>query len=182
MAKLISKTYGDALFEVAIEKNMTDVLFEEVEGVRKVFADNPKLGKFLEHPDIELSEKLDVVENVFKGRVSDEIVGFIRIIVDKGRAFYMDSIFAYFIGRVKEYKKIGIATVTSASELSDAQKEQIVAKLLATTEYKQFEVNYVVNSSLIGGITIRIGDRVVDGSIKNKLEDMRKNLNSIQLA
>ena len=119
---------------------------------------------------------------MFKGRVSDEIVGFIRIIVDKGRAFYMDSIFSYFIGRVKEYKKIGIATVTSASELSDAQKEQIVAKLLDTTDYKQFEINYIVDSSLMGGITIRIGDRVVDGSIKNKLEDMRKKLNSIQLA
>jgi F-type H+-transporting ATPase subunit delta len=182
MAKLISKTYGDALFEVAIEKNMTDVLFEEVEGVREVFKNNPKLGKFLEHPDIELSEKQNVVETVFSGRVSAEIVGFMHTIVDKGRAFYMDDIFAYFIGRVKEYKKIGIATVTSATELSKEQKKQIVNKLLSTTGYVEFEMNYVVDASLIGGIVIRIGDRVVDGSIKNKLEDMRKNLSSIQLA
>jgi F-type H+-transporting ATPase subunit delta len=57
-----------------------------------------------------------------------------------------------------------------------------VNKLLSTTGYVKFEMNYVVDASLIGGIVIRIGDRVVDGSIKNKLEDMRKNLSSIQLA
>ena len=83
---------------------------------------------------------------------------------------------------MKEYKKIGTAYVTSAVELKDAQKAQIKEKLLATTQYVEFEMNYEVDPSLIGGMIIRIGDRVVDSSIKTQLYELKKQLMDVQLA
>lgn len=182
MAKLISKTYGDALFDIAVENNKTDVFFEEVKGLKQVLAENPELLRFLGHPDIELSEKVAVVENVFNDRISAEIVGLMRVVVTKGRASYLVSILDHFIAKTKEFKKIGVASVTSATELSDVQKKKIVEKLLSSTSYKEFEMNYKVDPALIGGVVIRIGDRVVDGSIRNKLANLKKELSSIQLA
>ena len=61
-------------------------------------------------------------------------------------------------------------------ELDDAKKERIVEELLKTSHYKSLEVEYVVDNSIIGGIVIRIGDRVVDSSVKTRIEKMRKML------
>ena len=94
---------------------------------------------------------------------------------------FRSSVFEYFIGLVKEEKKIGIAYIATAVELSEAQKEAVMQRLLQTTKYESFEMNYQVDASLIGGMVIRVGDRVVDSSIRTKLEDMKKQLLNIQL-
>ena len=103
-------------------------------------------------------------------------------IVDKGRFTEIESILSYFISRVWDEQKIGVACVTSATALSKKQKEAIEEKLLKTSSYSQFRMKYAVNPALIGGMVIQIGDRVVDGSVKTKLENMAKDLNKIQLS
>jgi len=181
MAKLVSKTYGDALFDLALEENSIDALLEEVQVLSKVLTENDDLMKILNHPKITREEKLQVVEAVFKGRLSEELMGFITLVVNKERYKELLAIFAYFIARVKEYKGIGMAYVSSAVELKDRQKEEIKNKLLATTDYRSFEIQYEVKKELIGGMVIRIGDRVIDSSIKTKLEKMTRELIKIQL-
>lgn len=182
MAKLIAKTYGDALFEVAVEKQLVDTLYDEAFGVLSVLAEHAELLKLLGHPGIDLEEKLSVVETVFTGNVSPELVGLMRMAVEKGRDSSLKEILEYFIARVKEYKKIGVAYVSSAMELTEAQKKRISEKILATTEYVELETHYSVDTSLIGGVVIRIGDRVADGSVKNKLYELKRDLSKIQLA
>ena len=73
MAKLVSKTYGDALFELALEENKIDSLQEEVIVVLDVLAENQDLGKLMNHPKIAKEEKTALVEEIFKGRVSMEL-------------------------------------------------------------------------------------------------------------
>ena len=87
----------------------------------------------------------------------------------------------YFTDRVREYKNIGRAYVTTAQPLSEEQKKAVTDKLLATTKYVEFEMNYNVDKSIIGGIIIRIGDRVFDSSIKSQLDNLTKQLKKIQL-
>ena len=181
MAKLIAKTYGEALFETALEKEKIDEMYEEALGIEQVFSENPKLVKLFNHPNIIKEEKLQVVESVFADRLTPEMAGFLRIVIEKGRQSELDGIFAYFIAKVKEHKKIGIAYVSSAAALSDGQKKQIEKRLLSTTTYEAFEIHFSVDESLIGGLVIRIGDRVVDSSIKSRLYEMKKELMKIQL-
>ena len=71
--------------------------------------------------------------------------------------------------------------MVTAIELSGEHKEKVEQKLLETTSYEKFEMNYEVDSSLIGGMVIRIGDRIVDSSIRTKLYELSKNLRKIQL-
>ena len=97
------------------------------------------------------------------------------------RAEAILSVFDYFINLVKEEKKIGSASVTTAVSLTDAQKAKVEQKLLDTTKYESFEMNYSVDESLIGGMVIRIGDRVVDSSIKTKLYELSRDLRKVQI-
>ena len=181
MAKLISKTYGDALFELALEENRIDDYVAEVDAMLTIFRDNPELSKLLNHPKISKEEKITVVGQIFEGKISKELLGLINLIVEKDRNNAMEDIFKYFIDRVKEYKNIGVAKVTSAVELSDAQKSQVEKRLLETTGYVKFEISYDVDKDLIGGMVIRIGDRVVDSSIRTRLYELTKELNKIQM-
>ncbi len=181
MAKLISKTYGDALFDLALEENRIDDYVAEVDALLTIFRDNPELSKLLNHPKISKEEKITVVGQIFEGKISKELLGLINMIVEKDRNNAMEDIFSYFIDRVKEYKNIGVAKVTSAIELSDAQKSQVEKRLLETTGYVKFEISYDVDKDLIGGMVIRIGDRVVDSSIRTRLYELTKELNKIQM-
>ena len=182
MAKLISKTYGEALFELAIEENRMDEFLEEAQLALRVIRENPEFSAMMNHPRIDQDEKVRVVENVFGASLSREITGLLRIIVQKDRYKETEEILSWFIDQVKQEKGIGQAHVTSALPLSDAQKKQIEDKLLATTSYKQMEMEYETDESLIGGLRIRIGDRVVDSSISNKLSDLKRELLKIQIS
>jgi F-type H+-transporting ATPase subunit delta len=181
MAKLISKTYGDALFELAIEENKIDILLEEIEQLQDILAQNEDFGKLMNHPKILKEEKIQVAKNVFEGRISNELLGFLTIIISKDRYKDIDEILAYFIAEVKKFKGIGIATVTTAVPLREDQCKKIEQKLLDTTEYKSMEMHYKLDESLIGGMVIRIGDRVVDSSISTKLNELQRDLLKVQV-
>ena len=181
MAKLVSATYGDALFELAVEESKVDSLYAEATDCLKVFEENSELGRLLNHPKIDKSEKEKVIENAFGQFVSKDITGLLVLMVSKDRQKQIMETLRYFIGKIKEYKKIGSAVV-SAKSLTAAQKEKVLSRLLATTGYVDFEIDYIVDESLIGGMVIRIGDRVVDSSIKTKLDEFAKDLKKIQLA
>lgn len=181
MAKLISKTYGEAIFELAVTENRVDELAEEIQTVLKALKENPAFSDIMKHPKIIKEEKLQVIETVFKGRVSDELTGFLRLIVEKDRYDRIFDIMQYFLDEVKALKGIGVAYVTSALPLREEQKKQVEAKLLETTTFKEMEMHYQADKALIGGMVIRIGDRVADSSIRTKLSHLEQQLLKIQL-
>lgn len=182
MAKLVSKIYGDALFESAVEGQILDQVAEEVSALETILEENADLTALLNHPKIVKEEKTEVLKNIFSDRVSGEVMGFLVTVVEKDRQDELKAICDYFLARVKEYKKIGVAQVTSAVALTDAQKLQVKARLLETTSYVEFEMNYFVDPALIGGLVIRIGDRVVDSSVRTQLGEITKDLMKLQLA
>ena len=181
MAKLVSTTYGDALFELALEENKLNAMLEEVSGVKEILLENEELTRVLLHPEVDKNEKIRLIENIFKGRCSDDMIGFLVLVTEKGRQKDLIPIFDYFIHKTKEYQGIGTAHVTSAIPLSDTQKEAVETRLLALTRYERFEMDYQVDPALIGGLVIRIEDRVIDSSIRTQLFEMKKTLTKIQL-
>ncbi len=181
MAKIVSKTYGEALFEIAVEQNKTREFVEEINGLKEVLEQNPELDKLFRHPGIPKQEKVQVVENVFKGQLSDELTGFLEIIISKERYGELQAIFDYFTDKVKEVQRMGVAYVTTAVELNEVQKKAVQDRLLQTTSYVSMEMHYDVDASLIAGMVIRIGDRVVDSSVRTKIDELTKQLLQIQL-
>ena len=181
MGKLASKAYGDALFELAEQENKVDAFMEEVVLIQTVQKENPDLEAVMVHPEITKEEKVRLTEECFKGRISDDMVGFLVIVIRKDRYSQLNDIFEYFIAKVKEYRKVGVAEVTSASELNDTRKKKIEERLLKTTGYKKMEITYRVDESLIGGLIVRIKDRIVDNSIRSRLAEMKSRLLKVSI-
>lgn len=105
MAKLVSATYGDALFELAVQESKVDSLYAEATDCLKVFEENSELGRLLNHPKIDKSEKEKVIENAFGRFVSKDITGLLVLMVSKDRQKQIMETLRYFIGKIKEYKK-----------------------------------------------------------------------------
>lgn len=181
MAKLVAQTYGEALFEIAMEENLSDIMLEEVQAIGDILKQNPDFDKMMLHPKISKIEKQDIMKNVFEGKVSNEMIGFLELVLSKERYVDLKDIFDYFVDKMKEEKKIGVAYVTTAAEISEEKKKVIENKLLETTGYLKMEMHFAVDPELIGGMVIRIKDRVVDSSIRTKLAEIRKELLQIQL-
>jgi F-type H+-transporting ATPase subunit delta len=181
MAKLISKTYGDALFELAVEKGKTAEILEEFTAVCDALTANPEFSRLMNHPKILRDEKAELIANVFKGRVSDEITGFLEILITKDRFGDIEAIYDYFSAIVKDSLGIGVAHVTTAVPMNEVQKTHITDRLLEVTDYQKMEMNFAVDEKLIGGMVIRIGDRVMDSSIATSLYNMKKKLRNVQI-
>lgn len=182
MAKLVSKVYGDALFEASMAKNEMDTLYEEVCALVPIFNDNPELSVLLKNPQIAKEDKVAIIKEVFSGKISEMLVGFLAIVVEKDRQSDILPIFNYFIVKVKEYNKIGAVYVTSATELKEGQKADLEKKLLESTPYVKVEMNYQVDPEIMGGLVVRIGDHVVDSSLKTRLYELKKELSRLQFA
>ena len=146
MAKLVSTTYGDALFELALEEGKLQEMRAEVEALRQVFVENDEIGTILSHPEMDKNSKITFMENIFKGKCSDNMMGFLVLTVEKGRHADIIPILDYFIKKAKEEEGIGTASVTSAVELTEKGREVIEARLLELTNYKSFETTYIVDS------------------------------------
>ncbi len=181
MAKIVSKTYGMALFAVAFEEKRVDEFFEAARLVSCVLGQNDDFCKWIKHPKITREDKIRIVEKTFLENIPKEVVGVMVLLIAKRHAKDIFSVFDYFIDLVKKEKKIGKAEVVTAVPMSDRQKAKVEAKLLETTEYESFEMNYLVDTSIIGGMIIRIGDRVVDSSVKTKLINLTREMRKTRL-
>ena len=176
MAKLVSKVYGDAYVSVVSEKNNLIDALEEIKSVKNILLENVEIIELLDSPKMDDEEKIDFIKGIFENHISVDSMGFLLTIIEKKRQAELLPILDYVIDCVKELLLIGKATVTTALPLDDSKKERIVDELLKSSHYKSLEVAYVVDESIIGGIVIRIGDRVVDSSVKTRIDKMRKML------
>ena len=182
MAKLAANTYGGALFDMSMEQGKVEEYAAEASVIRNLLNENPEFVMLLEHPQVSSEEKVAVIEKCFKGEVSEDILAFLVVIVKAGRQDELKDILSVFLEKVKTYKHIGVAYVTSAVELTDAQKQAVENRLLAITDNVSYEMHFAVDKTLIGGMRIRIGDKIVDSSLKTQLATMKKQLANIQLA
>ena len=181
MAKLVSKVYGDALFSLALEENKLDEVWEEVKLLSSALQESKEFTNMMTHPDMTQEKGLALLEEAFGGKLSDVMMGFFQVLVKKGRFSEILSVLDYFQKEAKEYKKIGVVYVTTPTGLTEEQKSSIVERLTQISGYQSLEMNYVVDPGLLGGIRIRIGDRVVDNSIQTKLEEMTRSLSKVRV-
>ena len=182
MAKLVSKVYGDALFSLALEENQVDELWKEAAMMQEALEDNPEFMAILCHPEMTMEKKLALLQDVFQKELSQNMMGLLNVLVKKGRIGEILSVLDYFMEKVMAYRKIGEVKVQTPMPLSEEQREKIENKLLEVSEYETLSVDYQVDESLLGGIVIRIGNRVLDNSIRSQLDAMTRDLSKVKLS
>ena len=176
MAKLVESVYGDALFAAAKEQGCLALVRSEAEELLQILDKNPDYIRILTHPAIEKDEKLGLINEAFAERLHPLLTGTIYTLIDRDHSAKLEKTLDAFIALSLEEEGIGVAYVTSGFELSETQKKAIEDKLIATTRYDRMRMNYIVDRTIIGGLKIQLGDKLVDSSISTKLETLRKSL------
>jgi len=175
MAKLVAGTYSEALFDVALEVDKIDSFMEDLNGVVDSFNKYPEFFELFKTPQISIEEKKDIVENVFGGKINEEVLSFLKIVMDKQRGREISAITKAYEERVYKHKGIEKATVVSAVPISDENMKAITEKLEALTG-KSIEMTSKIDKTILGGVMVRVGDRVIDGSLKSRLENVKEDL------
>lgn len=174
MAGLIAKRYGSAIFELAVEKDAVALLKKEVFGIRESFLEDDLID-ILSHPKISVEQKIALLENALSDNVSKDLLGLLVLIVKKGRQHYISDILEEVIELTNEYEGKVKAYITSSNPLSDEHQSRIIKELAKQTNKEIIPV-YEIDPSIIGGLVIRIGDRIVDNSIKGHLHGLSREL------
>ena len=172
MAKQVKDVYGNALFEVAEEEQRMDEFLKEAQVVLSALDENPDLLVMMCHPQISDEEKGAVLETIFRGKVSDELYALMDMLREKGHFADLKDVLVQFTDRVKEYRHIGVVYVSTPMELPVSQKQAVEKKILDTTDFVSLEMHFRIEPELIGGMVIRIGDRVVDSSVRSRLDSL----------
>lgn len=178
MAKLVSKTYAEALFEVALEENKVDLFLEELDFVVGAFKMHPEFFTLFKSPQINIVEKKEMIAEAFKGKLSDEISNFLKIILDKNRGYYIEQIKNQYENMLNKHKGIIKAIATTAIPLNDEDSLKLKEKLEKLTG-KNIKLTNKIDESLLGGVLVRIGDKVIDGTIKGRLDEVKESLSQI---
>lgn len=150
--------------------------------IRQILSENPTFVKTICHPEITKQDQIKLLDDAFKGKVSDEVMGFFHVLADKKRLKELDAVLEYFDRSAKEYKKIGVVYVTVPMELTKAQQDKIRERILEVSSYETLEMHVETDASLLGGMVIRIGDEILDNSIRSKMEHMARKINQIKLS
>lgn len=181
MAKLVAKRYAAALFNLAASEGVMAEYEEEVKMIVKILHDEPDFMAVLQDHKVTMEDKVSLIENVFTDKVSTPIVGLLVLLVKKGRQDEMLNVLETFLERVKTDSGIMKAVVTSAIPLKAQQISILKEKLEAGTKSK-IEIETIVDASIIAGLIVRVGDKVVDASYKGDMQSLKKQLSKLRLA
>lgn len=179
MAGLVGINYGEALYELAIEEHSLAPMKEALLNVQQVIDENPELKRVMDHPKIDKEEKKKLIEKVFQ--TDHLLMNFLMLLVDRNRFDALSDIIAVYIQKANAALNIEVATVRSAVELSQQQKEQLRQMLMKKTGCT-IELNCVVDPSCLAGIRVQILDEVLDNTIESKLENIKERVAQATLA
>lgn len=171
-----ARRYAEAAFELAAESGGIEAWQRDLEALVVALRD-PDLRRLVEHPAIPYADKEKVLRRVVSG-VGAQPLALLLLMVRRGRPGAIEPMVARFGELVRRDRGVVLAELRTALPLEDGQRSEVVARLRELTG-KQIEINEVVDESLIGGLTVRIGDRLYDASVRNRLERLRMRLTAI---
>lgn len=172
---IVAKRYAVALFQLAKEQNTIDQFEKELNIVKEVFTTNGELIDVLKHPKVTKEVKKSIVKEAFTG-LSQQIVNTLLLLVDRHRVDIVTEVVSQFIQIANEASGVEDAIVYSVRPLTDAELKSISTSFAKKIGKASLRLQNVVDKALLGGLKLRIGNRIYDGSISGKLERIERQL------
>lgn len=172
MYEYLDKRYALALYEVADEKGKVEEYLSDLKEVCDLIFNNKEFYEVIKHPQISTKKKKQTFINIFKGRIDEELLSFLLILIEKDRILFIRE-------KLREMEKIHleknntlVAVVKTAVPLLEEEAEALKANLS-----KKYNKNIImkteIDKSILGGVYVRIGNDVIDGTVKSKLDEMK---------
>ena len=172
----VARRYADAAFEIGRADGTLETWERDLATLREALSDE-RLRRLMEHPAVAFADKEKVLRTVLKG-VANEPLALALLMVRRGRPGAIDAMVERFGELVRRERGISLAEVCTALPLDDEQRAAIAERLRVLTG-DRVETNEKVDETLIGGISVRIGDRLYDASVRSRLERLRARLTAV---
>jgi F-type H+-transporting ATPase subunit delta len=174
----VAGRYAEALYQIAVQEKLVDQLESELKTVQSVLESSEPLRKIILHPHISANEKKEVLASLFQDHISEVALNFLGFVMDCQREAFLVDITEYFTGLANKARNISDIQVTSAVELTEQEKTNMAAAMAKCTG-KKVKLAYDVEQALLGGVVVRIGDKVIDGSVRTRLQTLGEHLRQI---
>lgn len=168
----VAKRYAEAILDAVPEGMAADDLIAELVDIRSSVRQSRELQLFFESPVIPGKKKSEAVEALFAGKVSAYTLSVLMLLIEKGREEIVVEIIEAVIELQRNRDGILATTVQSAVELSEQDRATLM-DALASVSGKRIEAQYDVDAQLVGGVTVRLGDTIYDGSVRHQLKRLR---------
>ncbi|WMJ79672.1 F0F1 ATP synthase subunit delta [Clostridium sp. MB40-C1] len=173
MYEYLDRRYALALYEVAKEKDKVEEYIQEGKEIIELLEGNEEIQKIIRHPEISTSRKKELFTEIFKDKIYDDLLSFMLLLIEKDRILYMKE-------KIKQMEKIHlqngnklVAHVKTVIPLNAEEKKELIKKL--ENKYrKTIILKEEIDKNLIGGVYVRVGDDVIDGSIRSKFEEINE--------
>ena len=171
-----ARRYAEAALEIGRADRTLDQWERDLRRLRDALADD-QLRTLAEHPAVPYADKERVIRRV-AGDVSPEALNLVLLMVRRGRPRAIPRMVEHFASLLRRERGVSLAEVRTALPLDDTQRDAVMERLHQLTG-DEIEINEVVDEGLIGGITVRIGDRLYDASVRSRLERLRARLTAV---
>lgn len=180
LTEQLAQKYAQAVYELAKEKQQLIAVEAQLSIVDQTISGHSELSTFLYHPRVPMAAKKDLIKNVFAQEVTVDVLNFLLLIVDKRRENLLPQIIEQFVALANEERNIAIAEVTTVLPLSEQAETALIQKLTKVVG-KNIQLKKHTDPSIIGGVIVRLGDKLIDGSVKRQLDMMKFKLQSSQV-
>ncbi|SDC49661.1 ATP synthase F1 subunit delta [Pedobacter soli] len=170
----VASRYAKSLIDLAIENNALQDAYNDMVLFEKVVDETPELEAILNNPIVPLDKKTGILNGIFADKVGKLTTTFFKTVVNKGRSAILFATAKQFVQQYNQIKGIVTADVTSATALSAAAKEEVVAIVKKELGANEVIVNEKVDQKLIGGFILKVGDKQFDASIASGLNKLKK--------
>ncbi len=168
--------YAKALMQLAEEKKSLDLVVADVEMIHDLINKSDDLRMLLASPLINSDKKQSILNSLFSGKANELTLSFIQLVVEQNREASLGLMAQEFISIFNEKNNIATVSLTTAKELDKNSKELILNTIKAKYNYSKIQLEETVDSDLIGGLVMRIGDRQLDASIRGQLRKIENEL------
>ena len=176
--RTIAQHYADALAEVAISENSADKVRRELRDFLALLGESAQLGVLLGSPAVSRANKHAVAQALVERMgASRTLRNFLFVVIDQRRMGLLPEIQQAFEAKLDELQGVARADVTSARDLSERERKQLMT-VLERLSGRRVEANYELDPRLIAGAVVRVGSTIYDGSVRTQLERLRVRLES----
>ncbi len=171
---LVERRYAEAFINIAAQAEAIDSYQSELQGIIELFKSLPELRTFLLDPEVKTENKKAVVREAFSNNLKIETLNMLLLLLDKGRVKFLPGIYEEFVRLADRKKNILNITIFSASDLDKSQIDRIKVKYGKLHNALEVKAEIKVDKTLIGGVKVKIGDKVIDDSLKGRLESLKE--------
>jgi F-type H+-transporting ATPase subunit delta len=171
----LALTYAQALLALANDRRLAEDVGRELEGLGSILEAEPVFREYLADPGISMSERGEALQRIFRGRVSELVYNFLGVMNSHGRLRVLDQVLTAYAELLDEQLGNVEVEVTTAQKLNTDEVEQVRQKVSQAIG-KNAVLHQHVDDGIIGGLVIRVGDRVIDASVKQQLRAIRQQL------